>query len=356
MAPRSKKRKGSTSTAAEPEEEYDASKFVSAVAQKRYVASVVKKGAIQERGLYVTVDSVSYQVKKRKWEELVKHPEAAVVPVVREFYANMEEHRNFQVFVRGKMVPFDRTTINQYYILPNIDNDGYEHMLQGSINWETIMNALCLWTVTRWNLTQSGNIKTFLGKNMSKSSKAWHYFVCSKFMPTTNFSAVSKDRAGLTYAIQKGKSVDVGLVIQRFILNALTIAKAGLPHPHLITDLCKRAGVQWGEDEELLHPKWAINDKSLDVYKSYAGGEGTSGARSSSAGPVSLAKHKSSQQRMMDMEAQLQYVMEYQQAVQYQGKLAAALMGALTQCANHLHITEPLPVLPSFQPPQQPAL
>ena len=67
MAPRSKKRKGSTSTVAKPEKEYDASKFVSSAAQKRYVASVVKKGAIQERGLYVTMDSVSYQVKKRKW-------------------------------------------------------------------------------------------------------------------------------------------------------------------------------------------------------------------------------------------------------------------------------------------------
>ena len=228
MAPRSKKRKGSTSTVAKLEKEYDASKFVSSAGQKRYVASVVKKRAIQERGLYVTMDSVSYQVKKRKWEELVKHPEAAIVPVVREFYANMEEHRNFQVFMRGKIVPFDRTTINKYYNLPNIDNDGYEHMLQGSINWETIMNALCPGTITRWNLTQSRAIKTFPGKNMSKSSKAWHYFVCSKFMPTTNFSAVSKDRAGLTYAIKKGKSVDVGLLIQRSILNALKIAKVGL--------------------------------------------------------------------------------------------------------------------------------
>ena len=74
-------------------------------------------------------------------------------------------------------------------------------------------------------------------------------------MPTTNFSAVAKDRAGLTYAIQMGKSVDVGLVIQRSILNALKIAKAGLPHPHLITELCKRVGVQWGEGEKLLNPK-----------------------------------------------------------------------------------------------------
>ena len=168
-------------------------------------------------------------------------------------------------------------------------------------------------------------------------------------------SAVSKDRAGLTYAIQKGKSMDVGLVIQRSILNSLKIAKVGLPHPHLITDLCKRAGVQWGESEKLLHPKWTINDKTLDVYKVYASGEGTSGAGSSSAGHVSLAKHKSSQQRMMDMEAQLQYVMEYQQqAVQYQGELAVALMGAITQCANHFQITDPLPVLPPFHPPQQP--
>ena len=52
MAPRSKKRKGSTSTAAEPEEEYDASKFVSAAAQKRYVASVVKKWLFK-RGVYM---------------------------------------------------------------------------------------------------------------------------------------------------------------------------------------------------------------------------------------------------------------------------------------------------------------
>ena len=53
------------------------------------------------------MDSVAKQVTKRKWEELVKHPEAAIVPVVREFYVNMQEHRTLWVFVLGKMVPFD---------------------------------------------------------------------------------------------------------------------------------------------------------------------------------------------------------------------------------------------------------
>ena len=39
----SKKQKSNTSKAVEAEEEYDAKKFVSLAAQKRYLASVVKK-------------------------------------------------------------------------------------------------------------------------------------------------------------------------------------------------------------------------------------------------------------------------------------------------------------------------
>ena len=181
----------------------------------------MKREVIQMRGLYVTMNSIAKQMEKRKWEELVKHIKAAVVPIVREFYANMEEHKNFRIFVRGKWVAFDRTTINRYYNLPNINNDEYEHMSKGEVNWETIMNALCPGTTTRWVMTQSDAVKSFSGQNMSRSSKAWHYFMCSKFMPITNFSAVSKDRVGLTYAIQMGKSIDVGLIIQKSILNAL---------------------------------------------------------------------------------------------------------------------------------------
>ena len=100
---------------------------------------------------------------------------------------------------------------------------------------------------------------------MARSSKAWHYFVCSKSIPTTNHNAVSKDRAGLTYAIQIDKSIDVGLIIQRYILKALKTPKAELPHPHLVFELCKAAGVQWVEGEELLHPKGAIDNKTFDV-------------------------------------------------------------------------------------------
>ena len=44
--------------------------------------------------------------------------------------------------------------------------------------------------------------------------------------------------------------------------------------------------------------------------------------------------------------------MEYQQcAVKYQWELAAALMAAFNQCALYWQITDPLPILPSFNPP-----
>ena len=60
-------------------------------------------------------------------------------------------------------------------------------------------------------------------------------------------------------------------------------------------------------------------------------------------------------QRLTDLEEQVKYMAEYQQrTVRYQGDLAAALMGAISQCASRLQITEPLPVLPGFDAPPPP--
>ena len=58
MAPR-KRMKGQSSSATKPEPEYDRTKIVSFGAQKKYIENSVKRGMIQERGLNVTIDSVS---------------------------------------------------------------------------------------------------------------------------------------------------------------------------------------------------------------------------------------------------------------------------------------------------------
>ena len=86
--------------------------------------------------------------------------------------------------------------------------------------------------------------------------------------------------------------------------------KAGLPHPHLVFKLCKEVRVQWVEGEELLHPKRAIDNKTFDVYKMTAG--------DSEVGPSTLAKPRTSTQRLTNLEEQVKYISEYQQrAVRY---------------------------------------
>ena len=83
------------------------------------------------------------------------------------------------------------------------------------------------------------------------------------------------------------------------------------------------------EGEELLHPKGAIDNKTFDVYKTTAGDV--------EAGPSIPAKPCTMSQRLTDLEEQVKYMAEYQQrTVRYQGDIAAALMGAISQCASRL--------------------
>ena len=87
-------------------------------------------------------------------------------------------------------------------------------------------------------------------------------------------------------------------------MKALKTSKAGLPHPHLVFELCKAVGVQWVEGEEFLHPKGAIDNKTFDVYKTTAG--------DSEARPSILARPRTTSQRLTDLEEQVKYVSEYQ--------------------------------------------
>ena len=63
------------------------------------------------------------QIQNKGWQALVQQPEAAVMSLVRESYANAKEHDDFKIFVRGKWVSFDRSIINHFYQLPDIDDE-----------------------------------------------------------------------------------------------------------------------------------------------------------------------------------------------------------------------------------------
>ena len=73
--------------------------------------------------------------------------------------------------VRGKWVVFDRTTINGYYGLPDLEDDQYQALLESdATNQDDIKDALCKEPVS-WKRYTNGRLKSFLGQAMKKISK-----------------------------------------------------------------------------------------------------------------------------------------------------------------------------------------
>ena len=212
MAPKTKSGAGSSQS-------FDASKFLSYETQKKFTDQL-RIHVIQERGLVQKLQhNVNWTIDANRWEILYEHPEPAVVPIVREFYANGKEKDDFRVFVKSKWVKFDRSTINHYYGFADIEDDQYQALLESEeVKWDEIKNSLCK-EPAAWKRYTNGGLKSFLRQAMKKIAKIWHYFVCAKLQPITNVSAVMKSRAALVYAIIEGMKIDVGLVIQNFIIH-----------------------------------------------------------------------------------------------------------------------------------------
>ena len=62
-----------------------------------------------------------------------------------------------------------------------------------------------------------------------------------------------KSRAALVYAILEGMKIDVGLVIQHSIIHGFEQGIQGFPHSHLITELCRNAGVNGIKKRRFVH-------------------------------------------------------------------------------------------------------
>ena len=106
----------------------DTTKFVSLAASNRYETSLLKKVPIRERGFNLPTGafcSLDHEFNRRGWGKFCKQPPAAILPMVREFYANAYEHHGSVAIVRGKAVASDRTMLNRFYGLEDIEYDEY---------------------------------------------------------------------------------------------------------------------------------------------------------------------------------------------------------------------------------------
>ena len=99
------------------------------------------------------------------------HSDPAVVLVVREFYANGLERDEFSIMVRGKSVPFDRSTINRYYGLADIEDDEYKPLVENDdTDWDEIKEFFCK-EDSAWNRYTNGDLKSFSSQAMTKVAK-----------------------------------------------------------------------------------------------------------------------------------------------------------------------------------------
>ena len=80
--------------------------------------------------------------------------------------------------------------------------------------------------------------KTYIG-DFSEVVKVWFYFVNSVLTPSKHVSTVRQDYAILLYALVKGFSLNVGKIVEQFILDYTESNFSGnIPHLALITLMC----------------------------------------------------------------------------------------------------------------------
>ena len=236
MAPKTKRQRD------KQPQEFDDQRFVSYEASERYITLMQIRKPIPERGFTVTErenPALRRKITDRKWGKFIEQPPMSVTNIVREFYANADEHRRGKVMVRGKTVSFESSSINKFYELQNIPNSEYISYLS-NVNYEDVCNTLCV-PGSSWKMS-GGMPKTLAGTSLTVEARAWQYFMCQKMMPANHYTNVTVERAVLVYAILKGMSIDVGRVLFDSIIHTIK-NRLGLYFPSLITQLCVEAGV-----------------------------------------------------------------------------------------------------------------
>jgi len=152
---------------------------------------------------------------------------------VKEFYANAKVTTSaaptFLSYVRGKRVPFDADTINEFLGTQLVDDVECQFLVldDEGVAPRELIQALCL-------AGEGFHRGTIQRGSLHPLARFWSTFV----------SDVTEGRATIMYTILIGKVMDVGQYIANEIHRCANAAgKAAHGHPSLITHLCSLTGV-----------------------------------------------------------------------------------------------------------------
>lgn len=75
-------------------------------------------------------------IKERGWENFIQQLEDAIMAIVREFYTNALEAEGHVVQVQGKSVSFNKSSINAYFHIRNMeDEDEFKNYRDNNFHW-----------------------------------------------------------------------------------------------------------------------------------------------------------------------------------------------------------------------------
>ena len=157
---------------------------------------------------------------------------------------------------------FNRTTLNQFYSLEDIEYNEYSAYMSDHVELMVIVNAIYKSSI-QWKMS-NGEACSVKSSTLTKDANIWHYFMGARFMSSSHLSDIIRDQAVLIYCILSGKSIDVGSIHHTSILHSVRGVYVGHYFPSLNTALCGKAGVIWGPSEEVIQHVHAI-DKCMMV-------------------------------------------------------------------------------------------
>ncbi|KAH9779814.1 hypothetical protein KPL71_007852 [Citrus sinensis] len=199
----------------------DQSRFQSYHAEEKYEEFIEPRWILEEKRfqfpdqLTGIVQTIHNDVAKRGWLEFCNHPRDHVLPVVKEFYANLVSPDQHNIWVRNTLVPLDSRVINAFYNLPAEITCEYAKLRDKLTpkKWNTIFTTLTIEGASWAN--EEGHVVNRI--DLKPVAKVWVKFLKSRLMPTTHTTTVSQERLVLLYVIVRGLPIDVGSIIAKEI-------------------------------------------------------------------------------------------------------------------------------------------
>ena len=151
----------------------------------------------------------------------------------------MVESKGKKVYVRGKWIDL------------KVQKDGskFKRLLKEP-KYQKIVDLLTA-EKGKWKATKKTLYESISRGDLIEEAKVWFYFISSIILPSKHLSTVRRNEAIILYALLKGYKINVGKIIENFILSYFRSKCRGLiPHLAKITNLCFLRGVEeeWGKE------------------------------------------------------------------------------------------------------------